>query len=566
MLGELWSNNEKTKPIPDKKNLQIKKWISLAKQNYKNLANYKRPFNSVVNTQHKGLCCKFYQNNFTTPQRYNIMLEFVSSLNSVIENNKYLKIVAVIDCKLNDKLECIIKKLHSRVQVIYLGKNYGISYATNIGIVELINKNCEFIFSCDDDIIFKDPNIFDEYIRHSLQYNINHLGHYPRMHNKNINIRINNGVICSSGFSGCFYMVRKLDILNKGLLPILDSKYGYEHVILTRNLTKYQYDIHNSNRLIELNGESIKNGSGIKLDTTNINKIKTKNLMPYKEFLKLIKNNSNMTIYIFGSNGMLGNYISLYLSEKYKIIPLTRNDYDLQELNITTLSELLSSKNIKENDIVINCAGVIPQASKQRGLNTRLYFTINSLFPVILGQICDKFKAKMIHITTDCVFSGKDGKYNENAVHDETNDYGISKSLGELCNGTIIRTSIIGEELRNKRSLLEWVKSNKNNEINGYTNHLWNGVTCLELAKIIDKMIAKNIFWKGIRHIYSPIPVSKYELVSIINEKYNLNIKINSFETDKPIDKTLTTIYDTNKIFNIPILNDQINEMKEYNL
>jgi len=273
-----------------------------------------------------------------------------------------------------------------------------------------------------------------------------------------------------------------------------------------------------------------------------------------------------MKIFIFGSNGMLGNYINSYLSKSHEIVKLTRKEYDLSNLSIDSLSQVLTSQNIKEHDIVINCAGVIPQSSKQRGLNTRMYFTINSLFPVILGQICDKFKAKMIHITTDCVFSGTDGKYNENAIHDESNEYGISKSLGELCNGTIIRTSIIGEEVNNKRSLLEWVKSNSGKEINGYTNHLWNGVTCLQLSKIIKNIIDNNNYWNGVRHIYSPSPVSKYELVGIINTKYNLNIKINPFETHKPIDKTLTTVYDTNEIFNIPDLEDQINEMKEYKL
>ena len=218
-------------------------------------------------------------------------------------------------------------------------------------------------------------------------------------------------------------------------------------------------------------------------------------------------------IFIFGSNGMLGNYVKSYLSKTYTIISFTRKDYDLSKLSIDTLTQLLKSKNIKENDIVINCAGVIPQASNQRGLNTRLYFTINSLFPVILSQICDKYEAKMIHITTDCVFSGKNGNYNENSIHDEINDYGLSKSLGELCKATIIRTSIIGEEIKNKRSLLEWVKSNSGNEINGYTNHYWNGVTCLHLSKIVEDIITKNNFWNGVRHIFSPKSVSKYELV-----------------------------------------------------
>ncbi len=120
-----------------------------------------------------------------------------------------------------------------------------------------------------------------------------------------------------------------------------------------------------------------------------------------------------MKIFIFGSNGMLGNYMKTYLSKTYEIVELTRKDYDLSKINIDTLTTLLNEKNLQKDDIVINCAGVIPQASKQRGLNTRLYCTINSLFPVILSQICDKLEAKMIHVTTDCVFSGKDGKYNE---------------------------------------------------------------------------------------------------------------------------------------------------------
>ena len=263
---------------------------------------------------------------------------------------------------------------------------------------------------------------------------------------------------------------------------------------------------------------------------------------------------------------MLGNYVKSYLSTKYEIISLTRKDYDLSNTNIDTLTSLLKEKNIQKDDIVINCAGVVPQASKQRGLDTRLYFTINSLFPVILSQICDKYGAKMIHITTDCVFSGKDGKYDENSLHDEINDYGISKSLGELCKATILRTSIIGEEINNKRSLVEWVMSNKNNTINGFTNHMWNGVTCLQLSKIIKNIIENNNYWNGVRHIFSPRTVSKYELVSMINDTYELNIIINPFDAELGTDKSISTIHETNNEFNIPDLKEQIDEMKEYKL
>ena len=273
---------------------------------------------------------------------------------------------------------------------------------------------------------------------------------------------------------------------------------------------------------------------------------------------------SEYKILIFGSNGMLGNYLKSYLSQSYNIISLTRNDYDLSKLSIDGLTELLTKNGITSNDIVINCAGVIPQASKQRGLNTRLYFTINSLFPVILSQICDNMGAKMIHITTDCVFSGKDGSYDENSIHDELNDYGMSKSLGELCKATIIRTSIIGEEIINKRSLLEWVVSNRGNTINGYTNHMWNGVTCLQLSKIIDEIVSKKLFWNGVRHVFSPRAVSKYELVSMINDIYNLDITVQPFSADDKVDKTITSIRDP--LFEIPDLNDQIISMRKYSI
>jgi len=273
-----------------------------------------------------------------------------------------------------------------------------------------------------------------------------------------------------------------------------------------------------------------------------------------------------MKIYIFGSNGMLGNYMKSYLSKSYEIIGLTRKDYDLSQLSIDSLTDFLKSKNIEKADIIINCAGVIPQASQQRGLNTRLYFTINSLFPVILSQICSRFEAKMIHVTTDCVFTGKEGKYNEESIHNEINDYGLSKSLGELCKATIIRTSIIGEEVNNKRSLLEWVKSNSGNEINGFTNHIWNGVTCLQLSKIINEIIEREQFWIGTRHIFSPRSVNKYELVSIINEVYELNIKLIEYQTEEMVDKSITTIYETNKQFNIPDLTEQINNLYFYKI
>ena len=137
--------------------------------------------------------------------------------------------------------------------------------------------------------------------------------------------------------------------------------------------------------------------------------------------------------------------------------------------------------------------------------------------------------------------------------------YGITKTLGECSNICNIRSSIIGEERKNKRSLLEWVKSNKNNTINGYTNYLWNGITCLQMAKVINKIINEELIWDGTRHIYSPNEISKFDLVKLINETYNLNIYIKAYDLPNPIDRTLSSIYSYD--YGIPDITKQIKDL-----
>lgn len=267
----------------------------------------------------------------------------------------------------------------------------------------------------------------------------------------------------------------------------------------------------------------------------------------------------NKHVVIFGSNGMLGNTIKLYFKSmnKYDVISLTRKHFDILNTNVEELINLF--KVFPDNSIIINATGLIPHSGNT---NEDDYIKVNADFPKLLDKLCTEHNHTFIHITTDCVFSGKDGLYNENSIHDEVNDYGVSKSLGELCSGTIIRTSIIGEEVQYKRSLVEWIKSNKDGTINGYINHYWNGVTCLQLAKIIYKIINEDLYWNGIRHIYSPTTVNKYQLCKMINEIFDLNINIKEFNTEK-VDKSIISIYDTNSLFNIPELEVQIREMNE---
>jgi len=269
------------------------------------------------------------------------------------------------------------------------------------------------------------------------------------------------------------------------------------------------------------------------------------------------------TLVVIGSNGMLGNYVKKYFQTKNKIrvIFLYRSDFNVGTDPIDKLEQILKS-DLGSSTVVFNAVGLIPQSGSN--LATESYTKINSQFPHELSRLCQSYGSKLIHPSTDCVYDGLKGSYVETDIHTEQNDYGMSKSKGEPADCAVIRASIIGEEIRNGKSLLEWVKSNIGGKINGFVNHHWNGITCLQYAKIIEQMIDESIFWTGVRHIRSPSPVSKYELVQMINSTFKLNIRIDKYEAPQAADKTLDTVYDENSLFNIPELSEQIVELKAF--
>jgi dTDP-4-dehydrorhamnose reductase len=265
-----------------------------------------------------------------------------------------------------------------------------------------------------------------------------------------------------------------------------------------------------------------------------------------------------MRIFILGSSGMLGTYLKKFFQTRYELVCPLRKDIDFCD-DEDKIKKFFEKNLICENDIIINAAGII----KQRKTDLIQMIKVNSVLPHILADIKNKTKCQVIHITTDCVFSGKKGKYSEIDVHDCEDEYGKSKSLGENKDLTTIRTSIIGEELHNKLSLCEWVKSQNNKTINGFTNHLWNGVTCLELSKIIYQIIQSNNFWLGVRHFHSPNTLSKYDLVSAIGKHFNINVIVIPTESNSCF-RDLTSIYKID--YNINDLEKQIKEMSQYKL
>lgn len=268
-----------------------------------------------------------------------------------------------------------------------------------------------------------------------------------------------------------------------------------------------------------------------------------------------------MKIIVLGSTGMAGRYISSYLKQYFKVVELNRTHFDALNSDKKYFDKI-----IDQNDVVINCVGVLKPYIDTVGIaETHI---INTTFPNIINTICEQNDARFIHICSDCVFKGDKGNYSEVDKCDATDIYAITKR--RVTKGTIIRTSFIGNDLNEDGvGLMKWVKNNQNNTIDGYVNCLWNGITALELAKQMFKIIIQEKFWYGVRHIFSPKIINKYELCNLINYTYNLNIKVNKLKAQniegtlikKYLDRSLCSIHES------PVkrsFTTQLIEMKKY--
>lgn len=271
-------------------------------------------------------------------------------------------------------------------------------------------------------------------------------------------------------------------------------------------------------------------------------------------------------IVLFGSTGMLGRYLYMYFKNHppFRLTLVTNEEFRVSRESLETLDSLLAAKGVDAGTCVINAIGLIPQRFSTSGSNAD-YYLVNGLFPNLLWAACRSLGAKMIQPTTDCVYNGARGAYTERDVPDETNAYGVAKALGEPVGCTVLRASIIGNELRNKRSFLEWVLSNADGStINGWDNHLWNGITCLQYCKIVEKILRENLFWQGVRHILSPDTRSKCELAQMVVEAYGRSITVRRTSAAEPVDKTLATVFETNGVFEVPELCVQIEEQRRF--
>jgi dTDP-4-dehydrorhamnose reductase len=246
-------------------------------------------------------------------------------------------------------------------------------------------------------------------------------------------------------------------------------------------------------------------------------------------------------IMIMGSAGMLGHIVYNYLLETNKFIIVdssypykaTENSY---LLNVTDKHAVESWIREEKPDVIVNCIGVLIRESQKDPSNS-IY--LNSYFPHQLSEILHKTGGKLIHLSTDCVFSGKKGGYAETDLCDAYDMYGRSKALGEVNNGKDLtfRTSLVGPELKeNGEGLLHWFL-HQTGKVEGYKNVYWSGVTTLELAKAIEVVISKETL--GLVHFTSGVRISKYKLLQIIKKIWQRDDITIQESTDVKIDKSL---------------------------
>lgn len=284
-----------------------------------------------------------------------------------------------------------------------------------------------------------------------------------------------------------------------------------------------------------------------------------------------------MRILILGSTGLLGYTITRYFFNRkyfntfatirnYSKIKFFNKKYHEKFVHINDILDYKETEKIIKNikpDVLINCLGITNK--KIFNSNESEYFiSINSLLPYRLLKICTDLDTRLIHFSTDCIFSGNKGFYSENDIPDPLDLYGRSKLLGELDfeNALTIRKSVIGHELISQNGLLEWFLS-QNKFVEGYKNVIFSGTTVLELAILMEKYVIPRKDLKGILNI-SGKTITKFDLLKMIADIYDKKIDIipnELIKLDRSLDSSQFTKLTGYNLKPWPIL---IKAMKEF--
>jgi dTDP-4-dehydrorhamnose reductase len=258
-----------------------------------------------------------------------------------------------------------------------------------------------------------------------------------------------------------------------------------------------------------------------------------------------------MRVIVLGAAGMLGHKMLQRLRSDYEIAGTIRESAPDDRLS-QLLSGLKIYPNVEASDflsigqaieswkaqVVLNCIGIVKQTAAASDPITSIF--INSLFPHRLARMTAEMGVRLIHFSTDCVFSGRRGNYTEEDNPDPVDLYGRTKLLGEVVGHQVLtlRMSIVGRELRGHLGLIDWFLSQHGNRVNGYTRALYSGLTTIAMADLVSSLIREHPELQGLWHV-SGDPISKFDLLKIVNRSYNLEIDIapdETFQCDRRLD------------------------------
>ncbi|WP_075364333.1 dTDP-4-dehydrorhamnose reductase family protein [Desulfosporosinus metallidurans] len=279
-------------------------------------------------------------------------------------------------------------------------------------------------------------------------------------------------------------------------------------------------------------------------------------------------------VLILGGSGMLGHTLFRSLSEDPSLdvfatvrsakelsgwLPTERMKKVRRDVDIHHTDSLVKVFAEVKPDLVANCIGIIKQVPEaQDSLAT---ITANALLPHRIALLCDAAGARMIHVSTDCVFNGEKGGYTESDFPNATDLYGRTKVLGEVVypHCVTLRTSIIGHELKGNYGLVEWFLRQKET-VSGFRKVIYSGFPTVELSRIIRDYVIPNPEMTGLYHVSSN-PISKYELLKLIAVQYGKKIEIEPDESF-PLDRSLdSSIFRSLTGYNPPTWTELVREM-----
>jgi dTDP-4-dehydrorhamnose reductase len=249
-----------------------------------------------------------------------------------------------------------------------------------------------------------------------------------------------------------------------------------------------------------------------------------------------------MKILVLGVSGMLGNVVFRYFSEDKQFevfgsarragikntFPVPMADRILMCSDVDNPDSLAQLFAAAKPDVVINCVGLVKQNADAS--DPLLAIPLNSLLPHRLARLCEIANARLIHISTDCIFAGDKGNYLESDLSDASDLYGRSKYLGEVNykHAITLRTSTIGHELYSSHGLINWFLVQQG-RITGYKKAIFSGLPTIELAHIIRDIVVHRPEFSGLYHV-AAAPISKYDLLKLVAEVYNKPIDIDADE------------------------------------